>query len=226
MTLIAEDLLLLLLDDETGRIAASTYLDQALGGALLVELALSGALEVRKDDRLWARAKVYVDEAAPAPADPLLAAKLAVIAEHERTAQDLVGRLGKGTKDTLLDRLAERGIIERQEDRVLGVFPRRRWPAVDSSHEDGVRRGLTASLVGGATPDERTSALVALLHAIDQAHKVVDRGAVPAHDVKRRAKDIAEGDWAAKAVREAVQAAQAAMIAVVVAATAGGAAGG
>jgi hypothetical protein len=74
--------------------------------------------------------------------------------------------------------------------------------------------------VVGLTPDERTSALVALLVAIDHAHKVVDRGDVPARDVKRRAKEIAEGAWAADAVKDAVAAAQAAMVAAVTASVA------
>ena len=48
MTLIAEDLLLLLLDDDTGKASAgvSSYLDYALAGALLAELALTGAVFV------------------------------------------------------------------------------------------------------------------------------------------------------------------------------------
>ena len=58
-TLIAEDLLLLLLDDESGKLQHATYLDTGLGGALLVELALGGQVEVVKGSGLWARAKVH-----------------------------------------------------------------------------------------------------------------------------------------------------------------------
>jgi Golgi phosphoprotein 3 (GPP34) len=39
--LIAEDLVLLLLDDESGTLEPATYLDTGIGGALLVELALA-----------------------------------------------------------------------------------------------------------------------------------------------------------------------------------------
>jgi hypothetical protein len=48
---------------------------------------------------------------------------------------------------------------------------------------------------------------------------VVDREGLPARELKKRAKEIAEGDWAAKAVRDAVSAAQAAVAAGAVAAT-------
>ena len=44
--LIAEDLVLLLLDDESGKLEHATYLDTGIGGALLVELALAENVSV------------------------------------------------------------------------------------------------------------------------------------------------------------------------------------
>ncbi|MDT0202763.1 GPP34 family phosphoprotein [Nocardioides sp. AE5] len=215
--LLAEDLLLLLLDDETGKLDA-TWIDPLLGGAMLTELAAGELLEVRKGGT-WSRAKVHVLPGATPPGDPLLTGALGVVAERERTAQDLVNRLGKGLKDALLARLAERGIIRLEEGRFLGIFPTKRWPTVDSSHEDEVRRHLAAALLHGVTPTQHTAALVSLLHAADRAHKVLDNQGLPARQVKARAKEIAEGDWAAKAVRDAISAAQAATTAVMIATT-------
>lgn len=218
MSLIAEDLLLLLLDDESGKLASS-YLEPVLGGAVLVELALDGVLDVGKADGFRARSRVHVVPGAPAPDDSVLTAGLTRVAEKERTAQDLVGRLGKGLRDTLLARLVERGIVRLEQDRLLGLFPRKRWPSVDSTHEDHVRRLISAALLDGAQPDQRTAALIALLHAVDRAHKTVERTGVPARQIKKRAKEIADGDWAAGAVRDAVAAAQAAMMAAVMVST-------
>ena len=95
--------------------------------------------------------------------------------------------------ETLAARLVAAGLLERREDRVLGLFPRTRWPVADVAHEDDVRRRLSAALVQGLTPDERTGALVALLHAIGQAHKVVPHDGVSTSEVKRRAKEVSEG---------------------------------
>ncbi len=217
-TLIAEDLLLLLLDDDSGKLTHTTYLDVGIGGALLVELALGGTVEVMKGSGLWARAKVH-PVVGPSPGDPMLVEAMALVSEKERTAQDLVGRLGKHRRDALLERLEGKGILQRHEDRVMGLFPRKRWPTVDSSHEADVRRQLGDALVRGARPEERTAALVALLSALGLAHKVVDREGLPAGEVKKRAKALADGDWAAKAVKDAVAAAQAAVTAVMVATT-------
>jgi hypothetical protein len=217
MTLIAEDLLLLLLDDEKGNLTSSSYPHTVLGGAVLLELALAGTVEVRKDGA-WRSAKVH-PTGTPAPADPVLVSALGTVAERPRTAQDLVNRLGKGLKETLAERLVEQGMLQRRESRVLGLFPRTRWPVADRTHEDEVRRRLTAALGQGLTPDERTGALVALLHAIGRAHKVVPHEGVPTAEVKRRAKEIAEGAWAAKAVKDAINAATAAIVAATAAAS-------
>lgn len=50
-----------------------------------------------------------------------------------------------------------------QDGEVLGLFPTRSWPAVDSRHEAQVRAGLHDVLVVGRTPTPREGALVALL---------------------------------------------------------------
>ena len=62
--------------------------------------------------------------------------------------------------------------------------------------------------------------MVALLHAVDRAHKTVPHQGMSDRDVKKRAKEVAEGQWAAKAVKDAVAAAMAATTAAMVAATA------
>jgi hypothetical protein len=211
-TLIAEDLLLLLLDDADGKLTGTVYPQPALGGAVLIELAQTGAVEVEERTGLWRSVKVRAT--GNPPADHVLRAAYDVVADKSRTAQDLVDRLGKGLEERLADRLVERGILERRQDKVLGLFPRTRWPAVDTAHEQDVRRALAAVLVQGAQPDERTGALIALLSAIDRAHKIVDREGMSARDVRKRAKQISEGAWAAKAVRDAIAASTAAVGAV------------
>ena len=224
MNLIAEDLLLLLLDEDKGSVSLSVSdsAETALGGAVLAELAIIGAVTVEERTSRWKAPKVTVT--GPVPEDRVLADACDVVGEKERSAQDLVDRLGKGLVKTLGDRMADRGILERRQTRLLGLIPRTRWPVVDKSHEEEVRRALTAVLVQGATPDDRTGALVALLAAIDRAHKVVDHDGMSRRDVKKRAKEVADGEWAAKAVRDAVQAAYAAVGAVVAATAAGSAA--
>ncbi|WP_426243856.1 GOLPH3/VPS74 family protein [Nocardioides sp. LHG3406-4] len=217
-TLIAEDLLLLLLDDDKGSMTAGSHAQTILGGGLLIELALADAVEVGDKEGFWHSAKVRVRPGATL-SDPVLADALSLVAEKERSAQEAVNRLGKGVKEALLMRLEQRGILERREGRILGLFPHTTWPSADSTHEQAVRRAIEASLLQGVTPDERTGALIALLHAIGQAHRIIDRRGMPAGEVKARAKQISEGAWAAKAVKDAIAASVAATSAAVTAAT-------
>jgi hypothetical protein len=219
VTLIAEDLLLLLLDDEKGTLTGSAHPQPALGGAVLAELALAGAVTVAEKKGPWRSAKVVATPGAE-PEDDVLRAAYGVVAERPRGAQDLVGRLGKGLQERLAERLVARGVLERREHLVLGLVPRTRWPARDMAREEEVRRQLAAALVQGVQPDQRTAALVALLAALDRAHKVVDHEGLPRREVRRRAKEIAEGAWAAQAVRDAINASTAAVAAVAASAAA------
>ena len=223
-TLIAEDVLLLLLDDEKGTLAHADKVRPLLGGAVLIELALAERIEVAEKTSMWGTAKVALLDRPPLD-DPLLKRAMDSIGEKPRSAQDLVNRIGKGAKEELLERLQRRGLVKPVSGRILGLFPRTTWPAADRTHEAAVRSLLQGALVQGLTPDERTSALIALLSSIDHSHKVVDRADLPAREVKKRAKEIADGAWAAKAVKDAVAAAQAATTAAIVATTAATAGG-
>ncbi|MEE3127658.1 MAG: GPP34 family phosphoprotein, partial [Actinomycetota bacterium] len=136
--LLAEDLMLLLLDDQTGAVR-QTHLRPLLGGAVLADLALAGAVEVEEKRGVWHTAKVHPVDGAR-PSDALLAAAYDEVAAKPRSAQDLVNRIGKPLKDDVTERLVERGLVRREEHRVLGIFPTTRWPAEDVAHEQGVRR--------------------------------------------------------------------------------------
>lgn len=192
--LIVEDLALLLMDDESGTPAAAGTLYYTMGGAVLVELALAGLVEVR-DRKAVA--------AGTAPDDPLLRAGYEKVAEKPRSVDSLLVRIGADTWSRVVDRLVERGLIAREKKRVLGIFRMTTLPATDSRHEEEVRQRIRAVLVDGETPDPRTAALTALLSA---------SGALPtlrpklawSGDVARRAKELERGNWGAEAVSAAV----------------------
>jgi TRAP-type uncharacterized transport system fused permease subunit len=227
MTLIAEDLLLLLLDDTKGTVSAWGSTEALLGGAVLAELAVTGLVTVDEPKSIWRTDKVHAAAGAPADLDPVLTEALTTIAEKDRKASTLVDKIGKGLANRLAARLADRGILERRDGKLLGLFPRTTWPAADTSHEDDVRRTVTACLVDGAQPDERTGALIALLTAVDKAHSAVTPDtAAKKNDLEQKAKEIAEGQWAAKAVKDAVDAATAAVVIGVVTTTGAATSGG
>lgn len=221
LMLLAEDLLLLLTDDDTGKLVVSgAEADVALGGAQLIELTLLGRVDVTREGE--GRPGRLVVRPGERPTDPLLDEALDLVASRQGKKPDaVVGPLGKKLRDRLYDRLTETGVLRSEPGKVLGIFPTHRWPAVDAAHERDLRAGLEQALLTGLQPQERVAALVALLLALRSVHKVVrpqDHG-LSRRDLDRRAKEIAEGDWGSAAVRKAVDAMTAATMAAITAAT-------
>ncbi len=223
--LIAEDLLLLLVDDDTGRpVTDGTKLDHALGGAVLLELALQGRVDIAGPGSEVKKGRLVVNDPSPTGHAVLDAALSLLVDKSGRKPDQVIGPLAKGLRKRLLGGLADRGVLRRDEGRILGIFPTTRWPAEDSRHENELRSRLQDVLVVGVTPDNRTGALVSLLAAIDVVPKIVD--APDRRAVKRRAKEIADGAWAADAVRRAVEAVNAAMVATIAATSVAASSGG
>ncbi len=219
--LLAEDLLLLLTEDDSGKLVVSgAGVDLALGGALLMELTLDGRVDLTSEDE-GKPGRLVVRDAGPA-GDQLLDEALQVVAAKSgKKPSAAVGPLGRKLRTRLYGRLVERGVLRGEQGRVLGIFPSHRWPAQDAGHERDVRSRLEAALVHGLTPDPPTAALVSLLSALRAVPKVIDPAAagVPKKQLDRRAKEIAEGDWGSAAVRSAIDAMNAAVTASIVAAT-------
>lgn len=206
--LLAEDLLLLSYDDDTGRKSGAGNLDYALVGAMLIDLADRGRLDVTDKGKL-----TVVDDSPIGQA--ILDDWLGKAAKYEgKQPKDVVPRLSSGLADRLLTTLAERGILREEKGKILGIFPTTRWPAQDSSHELALRARLRSVLVDGAEPDDRTAPLIALLSAIDAVGEVVEKP--ERKDAKQRAEQIAEGNWASAATKKAVQELTAAVVVAVV----------
>ena len=207
MTLIAEDLLLLLLDDQSGK-PNTGHLDIALGGAVLVDLALEGLVEVASHGSLLGSAKLRRAPGAIA-GDRILAGALGAVAEN-KPAQRLVVKVGKGLLDPLAERQLRRGVLDRREEKVLGLVTRTRWPSRDPSRKEAIRRGLVVILVQGGRPDARSAALIGLLLAVHRLHRTVSHPDASARSVKKRAKEVAEENWASPTIKDAVAVATAA----------------
>ena len=220
--LIAEEYLLLALDEKTGKLRiGSDVLGPALGGALVAELALRERIGVTPHDAGWnKRGRVTIINLTPTD-DPELDAAMAKLAENEgRKVKDLLSeystkkrRLSYDLRERLQDRLAASGALVRTEGTILGFIPRTTWPAGDPAGEDDVRRRLQAALVDGTTPTERTVTLIALLQVTNLLPKVVT--AENKRALKAKAKELTSGDWAAKAVKDAIDEAAAATTAAI-----------
>jgi Golgi phosphoprotein 3 (GPP34) len=217
--LLAEDLLLLITDDTSGKLSVpGAQVDLGLGGANLVELTLLHKVDISGDEDPGRRGRIVVRDPSPAGDDVLDAALQILVARQGSKPSAVVKPLGKNLRQTLYLRLAASGVLRAAQGRALGIFPTRSWPTQDASHEAEVRQLVTQALVQRTPPDERTAALIALLHALKSEHKVIDARAyqLSRRQLRARAAEIAQGNWASEAVRKAI----AEMIAAVAAASA------
>lgn len=221
--LIAEDLLLLLLDDESGDpLTDGTKLPRVLAGAVLLELALDGYVTPADEgeDVKKGRLVVRLDGT---PDDPILARTLDVIRDARRPMKPeaVIEKLDTELRTAVFERVIDRGWVRESRRKVLGIFPAKTWPSVDESHEREVRHELGGVLIEGLDPAPRAAALISLLSAVDAAAKAFPEAERKA--IRKRAKDIAEGEWAGAAVRKAVDAINTAVfVAVMVPAVAAG----
>lgn len=161
---IPEEVLLLTLDDETGRPLGvpAQAVALALAGAALMELALAGRLDSDLD-------RLFLADARPV-GDPLLDGVLAQITAGP-AGQDTrwwMGRLAVGApamRQALLERLVGRGVLRRAEKRRFGFIPDRRYPKADGTAMNATRARLRAVLLEGEMPDARDSLMAGLCAA-------------------------------------------------------------
>jgi hypothetical protein len=213
--LLAEEALLLALDDETGEDRAEWSSDAALAGAVLLDLARAGAVEDAYG------ALVPAPGAAVEPA--LLADALAALRAEPRPrpAEHWVATLPRALKPLkarVAEPLVQRGVLSERRARVLGLFGTTRYVEDDPEPEREVRRRLEAVLLAGAAPDARTRMLVAVLAPTG----LLERG-VPRElrgGVRARAAAVAEQGPVGEAVDAAPRGVQAAITGAVAATTA------
>jgi len=156
----AEEMLLLLLRDEDGRfVHVSRFaLDRALAGSVLMDLALENRIDTDLED-------LILIDATPT-GDPLLDPILSmIVAGEKRNALYWVEQVAMNAdsiREAALDRLVERGILERQEDTFLWVFRSRRYPAIDGVVEREVKLRIMGVLFSDEIPDPHDVVLICL----------------------------------------------------------------
>lgn len=218
--LISEEFLLLVTSPEGKWLVAGDAVPVALAGGVLAELALQGKITVDH------RGRVVVVDRSP-PGDRVLADALSTFAGQEgKKPKDVLGTVAKGLGDRLYDRLARAGVVEVHKVRLL---PIRHFPLRDPAVRQRTWDDVAAVLRGDRSPESRTGTLLALTVATGALTRVFPPAGfgMSRRDLENRARELAEGDWAADAVGRAVRDVQAATMAAVTAAvTATAAAGG
>jgi hypothetical protein len=140
--------------------------------------------------------------------------------KKERSPQDWVTRFGqlKDLRRRVAVGLCRKGILREREDRILVMFRRTAYPTLDGAAERRVVERLRDAVVGDSMElDARTAVLVALANGTGILKHVLGKDLVKQR--KDRLKEIGEGDIVGEATKAAVEAAQAAIVAATTAAS-------
>lgn len=157
----SEEIMLLLLSDSGGKFVdvPAPSLDCALAGAVLMDLAMENRIDTDPQ-------RLFVVDPTPVGddlLDPTLA-RIVASAETQDTAHWIKATSdhAEGIHNQSLDRLVERGILRREDDRFMWVFKSRRYPVVDNKTIREVKLRLMGVLFSDDIPDARDTLLISL----------------------------------------------------------------
>lgn len=201
MLTFAEEILLLMLNDDTGKMENTDMLavKYALGGSILMELAVRSKIKADEE-------KITVIDKSPTGID-LLDKYLAVIAESEKTEDtlywvDYLANRNEEIQQKALEMLCEKNILKEVETKILWVFETRRYPMIHDKEEKEVKKRIVDLLYSDETPKQRDIVLVSLVDTCSLfssilSHQEVDK-------LSERISEIKKMDVIGQVVSEAV----------------------
>lgn len=164
MLSIAEEIMLLLLEDDEGRFIHVPELSIrcVLSGAVLMELALKNKIDTDLE-KLFV---INTDPLGDSLLDPTL--KKLAAAEDTKDARYWVEYCASDAdqiRNQSLNRLCEAGILEKEDDRFLWVFKTRRYPIRDGKVDREVKHRIMSILFTDEIPEPRDIIIVGLVDA-------------------------------------------------------------
>ena len=196
MARIAEDLLLLLLDnpDAQPRLDRSR-LGRALAAALILDLAYDCRIRPALPDDSVAPGRL-IALAGPVPLDPAVRPTLALLQQQPLTPAAAVDRVRKSAEDEVLDQLLRTGQIHQislTEHRLRRNHYR--WPIKNRGRAAVARADLLGALFEGRRPQPVIAAVISVLFAVDGLDAVLNLNQAGIDAVANRAAEIAGGGW-------------------------------
>ena len=192
-----EELLLLALDDEKGKIISSSShaLPYGLRGALLLELFIAGKIDI-VDKKI-----VVINR--NNTGDEVLDNALNIINTYhkQKTVKFWITKLTSKMKELrkdLLNGLITKGILEQQDKKVLWVIPATRYPTKNPVIENRVRKRIIGIVLQDEELDERSSMLISLINACELIKEVFPKDNLK--DANKKIKNIIQDEKIGKAI--------------------------
>ena len=181
----AEEIILLLLRDHDGRFVRvpNWSLEYAIAGGVLMDLAMENRIDTDLENLVLIDSTPVGDSLL----DPTLAEIAAEGMKPTRYWVERTVERARALHEDALSRLVERGILERQERRVLWAFRSRRYPTVDGKAEREVKLRIMEVLFGQEIPDPRDVMLICLVDGCGIFSELLSK-----HDLSNAADRIAQ----------------------------------
>lgn len=207
---IAEEILLLLLDEEKGTLppVPQLTLHFVLAGAVLMELAIENRIDCHIET-------LEIIEEEPLN-DPILDKYLQRICsepEHKEVKFwiNAIADDGAAIVDEGFKRLVERGILGMSEMRFLWVMKTRSYPTIDGSVEREVKLRVMNILYSDEIPDQRDVVIFCLMDACDMFRTLL--GPVEMSRLRPRISDVSKLDLIGQATTKLIREIQVALVA-------------
>jgi golgi phosphoprotein 3 len=197
MPIFSEEFLLLALGDPKGGFVREPpeRFENALAGAILMDLALLNRIDTDLDH-------LILVDASPT-GDSLLDKALAVIQEYPDTKstaywiEEIRYRIDE-FREVLIRRLIDRGMLKREDKKLLWIIPQTRYAVSPGPEEKEVRERLRATILGDDIPDPRDVLLISLLVSCSLIDRLFNRAETEA--AQDRIDQISQMDLIGQAV--------------------------
>jgi len=206
---LAEQLLMLALDDETGKLLPlpDRALDYALAGALLADLTRVGRIQVTRDT-------IRILDPTPVQSVP---EDLALLELEQAGAESLRGALAHlaseahSLRKRVIQHLVEKGVLREEDREFLWIFHFSRYPLADREAENAVKQRLRNRIRQPELPmTDQDHVLISLIHACQMDHLLLSGEEQQAHCGRLEA--ICRHDRIGKAVIDCLEEIQKAIL--------------
>lgn len=207
---LAEEILLILLDEEKGTLppVPQLTLHFVLAGAVLMELAIANRIDC----------DIYnLNIISNEPLDePILDKNLQRICDEPEHKEvkfwiNAVADDGATIVDLGFKRLVERGILGESEKRFLWVMKTRSYPTLDGTVEREAKHRIMNILYSEQIPDQRDVVIICLLDACDMFRTLL--GPVELNRLRTRISDISRLDLIGQTTTKLIREIQVALVA-------------
>tara|TARA_R110001592_G_scaffold40763_6_gene133675 strand:- start:1780 stop:2463 length:684 start_codon:yes stop_codon:yes gene_type:complete len=203
-----EEFLLIALDDEKGQfVIDSTHLYFGFAGAILLEMALREKIDVSGDKLKLIHDEYEVEMVINKVVDQIKTSKPRKL----KNWIELIAKQAKELKEDTLLELQNKGILRKEEHKILWIIPNNKYPTTNITPENKVRQRLSDVMLRGAKSEARDVMLLSLIDVSDLT-KEAFRDNEEYKVVKKRIKEVSQDIKISQSVNKSIREIQAAIM--------------